>query len=116
MLGFVAKLLCLEHGIFRALLLFACNRAEGHEDGQIDSPSIVENAPDDTLDVFDVVFAQAWRCVGGEGVLCFSAILFGSRLVGAILQFRGQRMPLFLELLDDVPGHGYVERTCHNPT
>ena len=59
--------------------------------------------------MFEVVFAQAWRCVGGERALCVAVVLSGLRLVGAILWFRGQGIPVFLELLDDVPGHGYVE-------
>ena len=82
-------------GIFRVVGLFACNCAEGHEDGQINSAWVVENAPDDALDVSDVVFAQVWGCVGGERVLCFAAVLSGLRLVGAILRFGGRGMPLF---------------------
>ena len=46
----------------------------------------------------------------GERALCFTAILSGLRLVGAILRFGGRGVPVFLELLDDVPGHGDVER------
>ena len=50
-------MLRLEHENFHALGLFARNCAEGHEDGQINGACIVENAPNDTLDMFDVVFA-----------------------------------------------------------
>jgi hypothetical protein len=62
---------------------------------------LVENAPDNELDVFVVVFAQAWRCIGGERVLCFDIVLSGLRLVEAIFWFRGWDMPVFLELFDD---------------
>ena len=43
-------------------------------------------------------------------MLCFAAVLSRLRLVGAILRSGGRGMPVFLELLDDVPRHGYVER------
>ena len=86
-------MLCLEHGIFCVLGLFACNCAKGHKDGQINSVCIVENAHDDAFEVFDVVFAQAWGCVGGERALCFAAVLSGLWLVGAIFWFGGQGMP-----------------------
>ena len=49
--------------------------------------------------MFDVVSAQAWRCVWGERVLCFAVVLLGLQLVKAT----------FLELLDGVPMHGYVK-------
>ena len=61
--------------------------------------------------MFDVAFAQAWGCVVGERVLCFAAVLSGLRLVGAILQFRGGSVLVFLEFSDNVPGHGDVKRS-----
>jgi hypothetical protein len=73
---------------------------------------IVEDAPDDALDLFDVCVADEERCVRREGMLGFAAKLFRLRSVGIILRLWRGGMLVFLQLFDDVARHGNVEGAC----
>jgi hypothetical protein len=92
--------------------LFACYCAECHEHGEVDSAGIVENAPDDALDVFDVCVAEGGRHVGREGMLGFAAKMFRLGSVGTMLRLWWGGMLVFLQLFDDVGRHGNVEGAC----
>ncbi len=46
----------LFHCRFGAFGLFACNGAESHEDHEVDGPRVINDASNDVLDLFDVVF------------------------------------------------------------
>ena len=72
----IEQLLCFGHRVLRPFRLFACYCAECHEHGEVDSAGVVENAPDDALDVSDVVVAEGGRRVGREEMLGFAAKLF----------------------------------------
>ncbi len=52
----IKELFAFIHCCFGAFGLFTCNCAERHEDGEINSLRIIEDAPDDTLDLLDVLF------------------------------------------------------------
>ncbi len=56
--------------------MFASNGAEGHEDGEVNSPSIIKNASDDALDLFDVLWQKRGGRVRFDWVLGSYAILF----------------------------------------
>ncbi len=72
----IKQLFCFGHCELCSFRLLACYHAECHEHGEVDSAGVVEDAPDDALDVFDVCIAEEGRCVGREGTLCFAAKLF----------------------------------------
>jgi hypothetical protein len=82
--------------------LLACYCAECHEHGEVDSTGIVEDAPDDALDVFDVCIAEEGRRVGREGTLGFTAKLFRLGRVGTMLRLWRGGMLVFLQMFDDV--------------
>jgi hypothetical protein len=92
--------------------LLARYHAECHEHGEVDSTGVVEDAPDDALDVFDVCVAEEGRCVGREGMLGFTAKLFRLGSVGTMLRLWWGGMLVFLQLFDDVAQHGNVEGVC----
>ncbi len=73
---------------------------------------VVEDAPDDALDMFDVCVAEAGRRVGGEGTLGFTAKLFRLGSFGTMLRLWRGGMFVFLQLFDDVGRHGNVEGAC----
>jgi hypothetical protein len=92
--------------------LLAHYRAECHEHGEFDSAGIVEDAPNDALDVFDVCIAEQGRRVGREGTLGFTANLFRLGSVGTMLRLWRGGMLVFLQLFDDVARHGNVKGAC----
>ena len=49
------------------------------------------------------------RCVRGERLLCFAAILFGLGGIRAMLLLSWCCMLVFLQLFEDVTWHGYVK-------
>jgi hypothetical protein len=63
----IKQLFCFGHCVIHPFRLFACYCAECHEHSEVDSASVVKDAPDDVLDVFDVVVAEGGRRVGRGG-------------------------------------------------
>jgi hypothetical protein len=83
--------------------------AEGHEDGEVDGPCVVEVAPDDALGLFDVLFGEGRRRVWCNRLLNSASILFGLRVEWTMLGVSGGCMLVALELLDDVSWHQNVK-------
>jgi hypothetical protein len=52
----IKELFAFFHRQFGAFGLFACNCAEDHADGEVDGLCIIEDDPNDTLDLIDVLF------------------------------------------------------------
>ncbi len=98
----IKQLLCFGHCVLRSFQLFACYCAECREHGEVDSAGVVEDAPNDALDVFDVCIAEGGRRVGKEGTLGFAAKLFRLGSVGTILRLWRGGMLVFLQLFDDM--------------
>ncbi len=92
--------------------MLACYCAECHEHGEVDSTGVVENSPDDTLDVFDVCVTEEGRCVGREGTLGFAAKLCRLGSLGTMLRLWWGGMLVFLQLFDDVARHRNVKGVC----
>jgi hypothetical protein len=78
----------------------------------VDSAGVVEDAPNDALDVFDVCVAEGGRRVGREGTLGFAAKMLRSGSIGTMLRLQQGGMLVFLQLFDDVARHGNVEGAC----
>jgi hypothetical protein len=72
----IKQLFCFGHCELCSSRLLACYCAECHEHGKVNSTSIVKDAPNDALDVSDVVVAEGGRRVGREEMLGFAAKLF----------------------------------------
>jgi hypothetical protein len=108
----IKQLLCFGKRVLRPFRLFAPYCAECHEHGEVNSPNVVEDAPDDALDVFDVCIAEGGRRVRMEGLLGFAAKMFRLGSVGTMLMLRRGGMLVFLQLFDDVAWHGTVEGAC----
>jgi hypothetical protein len=60
----IKQLLCFGHCLLRPFQLFARYPAECHEHGEVDSAGVVEDAPNDALDVFDDCVDEGGRRVG----------------------------------------------------
>jgi hypothetical protein len=108
----IKQLFCFGHCELCSSRLLACYCAECHEHGEVDSMGVVEDAPDDALDVFDVCIAEEGRRVGGEATLGFAAKLFRLGSVGTMLRLWRGGMLVFLQLFDDVARHGNVKGAC----
>jgi hypothetical protein len=108
----IKQLFCFGHCELCSSRWLACYRAECHEHGEVDSTGIVEDAPDDALDVFDVCVAEEGRHVGREGTLGSAAKLFWLGSIGTTLRLWQGGMLVFLQLIDDVAWHGNVEGAC----
>ncbi len=106
------QLLPFGHRVLCPFQLFSCYHAECHEHGEVDSQGVVEDAPDDALDVFDVYIAEGGRCVKREETLGFAAKMFWLGSVGTMLRLRRGGMLVFLQLFDDVARHGNVKGAC----
>ena len=52
----IHELFCFHHGVLHNFWFFAHDCAEGHENGEVHSSSVIEDASDDLLHVFDIVF------------------------------------------------------------
>jgi hypothetical protein len=108
----IEQLFCFGHCELCSFQLLARYHAECHEHSEVDSAGVVEDAPNDALDMFDVCVAEEGRCVGREGTLGFAAKLFRLGSVGTILKLWQGGMLVFLQLFDDVAQHGNVEGAC----
>jgi hypothetical protein len=86
--------------------------AECHEHSEVDSTGVVEDAPDDALEMFDISVAEEGRRVGREGTLGFADKLFRLGSIGTMLRLWRGGMLVFLQLFDDVARHGNVEGAC----
>jgi hypothetical protein len=51
----IHELFCFEHGILCSIRLFAGNCAEGHENGEVNSSGVIEDASNDALHMLDVI-------------------------------------------------------------
>ncbi len=83
--------------------------AEGHEDGEVNGLCVVEDAPDDALDLFDVLFGEGRRCDWCDWLLSSANVLFGLRVEWTMLGVSGGCMLVALELLEDVSWHQNIE-------
>ncbi len=108
----IKQLLCFGYCVLRQIRLFARYCAECLEYGEVDSAGIVQDAPNDPLDVFDVCVTEGGRHVGREGTLGFAAKLVRMGSVGTKLRLWQGGMLVFLQLFDDVARHGNVEGAC----
>ncbi len=63
----IKHLFCFGHCVLCSFRLLAPYCAECHEHGEVGSAGIVEDAPDDALDVFDVCIAEEGRRVRRRG-------------------------------------------------
>jgi hypothetical protein len=108
----IEQLLRFGHRVLRPFRLFARYCAECHEHGEVDSAGVLEDAPDDALDVFDVCIAEVGRRVGREGTLGFAAKLLRLGSVWTMLRLWRGGMFVFLQLFDDVAWHGNVKGAC----
>jgi hypothetical protein len=108
----IRQLFRFGHCVLCFFQLLACYRAECHEHGEVDSAGIVEDAPDDALDVFDVCIAEEGRRVGRKGTLGFASKLFRLGSIGTMSRLWRGGMLVFLQLFDDVARHGNVKGAC----
>ena len=93
------QLFCFGHCELCSSRWLACYRAECHEHGEVDSTGIVEDAPDDAMDVFDVCVAEEGRRIGREGTLGFAAKLFRLGIIGTMLGLGGEACLYFCSCL-----------------
>ncbi len=108
----IKQLFCFGHCELCSSQLLTCYRAECHEHGEVDSTDVVEDDPDDALDVLDVCIAEEGRCVGRERTLGFAGKLFRLGSVRTMLRLWQGGMLVFLQLFDDVALHGNVKGAC----
>jgi hypothetical protein len=105
----IKQLFCFGHCELSSFRLLARYCAEYHEHGEVNITGIVEDAPDDALDVFDVCIAAEGRRVGGAGTLGFAAKLFRLGSVGTMLRLWRGGVLVFWQLFDDVARHENVK-------
>jgi hypothetical protein len=84
--------------------LFVGNGAECHDDGDINTPGVVKNGPEDLLDTGDTGLVEGWRVVGWKRKLGSFAVLLRGTMVRTVLGF-GALVLKTLEHLFDVAGH-----------
>jgi hypothetical protein len=82
----IEQLFCFGHCELCSSQLPARYCAECHEHSEVDITVVVEDAPNDALDVFDVCIAEEGRRVGREGTLGFPAKLFRLGSIGTMLR------------------------------